>query len=169
MPLGGRGQNVNNSGHDESHSGSSHKGKAASSSLPRPTSTHKSQSHIPPVPSLPPGVRGMHAYGGGIGLGLASTIHEQRSHLTSNARTVSLMSNNSSAYSGKLQSSQHGAAGRMSHGVDDMMADARKSRHARRESFRPRPSIDDNPAWPGMDGAKYAGLAEDAFREEDEY
>ncbi|KAI5118297.1 hypothetical protein M0805_003816 [Coniferiporia weirii] len=124
--------------------------RTPSSSLPRPTAV-ASKTRPQPVPSAQ-----CNGYGGGIGLGHAPSAQRNRAVSASAAqsKTYSVMN---------IDSRTNTRA---------TLQPKRAPRNARRESFRPRPSVDGNSAWVGVDAApcRYGGGGiGSSLREEEEY
>ncbi|KAH8109431.1 microtubule associated protein-domain-containing protein [Phellopilus nigrolimitatus] len=123
----------------------------SNSTLPRPVSA-ASRTHPPPVPTIQ---RSTHGAGTGIGLGYASTMQRTRvvSASAASAKTYSLMDTVAHRNSKAMLQAQS----------------TRAARNSRRESFRPRPSINDAGAWSGIDSAacRYTGGLSSAVEEED--
>jgi len=139
----------------------SNKTPGANSSLPRPVSGSK-YNHAPPMPKIIHSSRPVGYGPGGIGLGYAST---------SNNRIVSASATMTSGGYSSL-STRNLTQGRTQDPLAGKLQPRISARNNRRESFRPRQSVDGGPSWAPSEGLanRYgAAFSSQAVREEDEY
>lgn len=155
-PLGSANANPNMNSGVGGMSSNAHPHKAnktPTSSLPRPAARH------PTHPPMPINTHSRNEYGpAGIGMGYATSLREQQQNritstasLATTATTFAVM----------------GAAALKGHVASNGL---RASRN-RRESFKPRPSMDSVGTWAGAEGVggRWGGFAGSAVQEEDEY
>lgn len=163
-PFGSRSGALNASHDTDSVLMTTHKSNktpGANSSLPRPVSGSK-YNHAPPMPQILHSSRSGGFGPGGIGLGYASTL---------NNRIVSASATMTTGVHPSL-STRNLTQGRSQDPLAEKLHPKKSARNSRRESFRPRQSVDGGPSWAPSDGltSRYGtAFTSQAVREEDEY
>ena len=159
-PFGSRAGALNASHDTDSILVTTHKANKTpnvNSSLPRPVSGSKT--HAPPVPHMSHGSRSGNYGPGGIGLGHASSSHR-------------VLSATASMTSGLYSSIRHASQQAQRQDISTQKLQPKRSaRNSRRESFRPRQSVDGGPSWAPTEHmtSRFGAFASQAVKEEDEY